>query len=176
MDKPDKINSGDITEVMRTNLNIDPSEMSLEALIMLINAERLKSIHDSTTKEFGDLKKLQDTVSYLQQLIEKINAATTAKGDFDCSKNPELQKLLKEAGDMGVEIKAGKFTYNKDECARLIDNIGLTIKNYDVKIEMHMQTINRLTNERYESFQLARSIMKPLHEDKIGKARAIAGK
>lgn len=173
----DSVNDNDVKEVMKAaDLNIDPSEMSLEALIMLINAERLKHLHDKTNSEFKELKKLQDIVAYLHKLIKNINTETSATGEFDCSKNEELKKLLKEASGMGVEIKEGKFTYTKDERDRLIDNIRMTIDDYHVKNEMSMQTINRLTSERYESYQLARSIMKPLHEDKINKARAINGR
>jgi hypothetical protein len=40
---------------------------------------------------------------------------------------------------------------------------------------MQIQTISRFTNERYETYQMARSILRPLHEDKQRKAREISG-
>jgi hypothetical protein len=84
--------------------------------------------------------------------------------------------MLKQAKEYGVDLKDDKFKFNKEERERLIENIRLTIDDCNVLNDMQLQTITRLTTERYESYQLARSIMKPLHEDKTNKARAIAGR
>lgn len=151
----------------------DPNNLSLEALALLINTERLKYLEGKITSEFIELKKRQDQISFLHKLIKTINAATTNE-EFDCSKNQELKDLLAKAREYGVEIKEGKFKYNKDERERLIENIRITAEDLNVMNDMQLQTITRLTNERYESYQLARSIMKPVHDAKTNASRAIA--
>lgn len=151
------------------------SNLSLEALVLLINSERLKRLENKITSEFIELKKRQDEVTFLHKLIKTINAATTNE-EFDCSNNQELKDLMTKAKEYGVDLKEGKFKYNKEERERLIENIRITADDNNVLNDMQLQTITRLTTERYESYQLARSIMKPLHEDKTNKARAIAGR
>lgn len=155
--------------------NSDPKELSLESMALLINMERLHFLEKKITNEFVELKSRQDQVSFLHKLNKKINTATQ-KEEFDCSKDSELQEMLKKAKDYGVDIKDGKFKYDKDERERLIENIKMTADDLNVLNDMQLQTITRLTTERYESYQLARSIMKPLHEDKVAKARAMAGR
>jgi len=153
----------------------ESSSLSLEALVLLINTERLRTLEHKITNEFIELKKRQDQVSFLHKLIKAVNTATK-NDEFDCTNEPELKNLLSKAHEYGVEIKTDKLKYNKDERERLIENIKMTADDFNVLNDMQLQTISRLTTERYESYQLARSIMKPLHEDKQNKARAIAGK
>ncbi len=58
----------------------------------------------------------------------------------------------------------------------LIENIRTSIDDYNTENDLQLQMITRYTNERYETFQMVRSIMKPLHEDKVNKARSAAGR
>lgn len=152
---------------------VSNSGISLETLTLLINTERLKSLHDKTKKEFTELKERQNQVSKLHKVLKKINAETSTAGEFDCSSNEELKKLLVEAKDLGVDLKTDKFKYTKDERDRLVENLRMTIDDLNVKNDMQLQTVNRLTNERYESYQLARAILKPLHEAKMQSVRGI---
>lgn len=155
------------------NGGVDSKDLSLESLALLINTERLHYLENKITNEFVELKNRQDQVSFLHKLIKKINTATE-KEEFDCSKDPELQEMLQKAKEYGVDFKEGKLKFNKDERERLIENIRMSADDLNVLNDMQLQTITRLTTERYESYQLARSIMKPLHEDKINKAKAMA--
>lgn len=150
-------------------------DLSLEALALLINIERLKQLENKIAKEFLELKKRQDEVSFLHKLIKTINSATQNE-ELDCTNNPELKELLAKAKEMGVDLKEDKLKYTKEERERLIENIRITADDNNILNDMQLQTITRLTTERYESYQLARSIMKPLHEDKTSKARAAAGR
>ena len=84
--------------------------------------------------------------------------------------------MLKQARLLGAEIDEEKLKYNNEERERLIENIRMTIEDFNVQNEMQLQMVTRLTNERYESYQMARSILKPLHDDKMSKARAISGR
>lgn len=153
----------------------DPNNLSLEALALLINTERLKYLERKITSEFMELKKRQDQITFLHKLIKTINIGTVNE-EFDCSKNQEFKDLFSKAKEYGVEIKDGKFKYNKDELHRLIENIRITAEDLNVLNDMQLQTITRFTNERYESYQLARSIMKPLHDAKTNTSRAIHGR
>lgn len=165
----------DPLQVVEKNPKVDPS-MSIETLVMLINTERLKYLQETTDKELNELKLRQKDVRTLHKVMKAINAATDDKGTLDISKNKDLQALLKEAKSLGIDLKEDKMKYNKDERDRLVDNLKLGVEDLNVQNEMQLQKVNRLTNERYESYQLARTILKPLHDDKLSKARAMAGR
>lgn len=173
-DDPTQAVESDVVNKLLAESKVKPGDMSLEALVLLINTERLKHLHEKTKKEFVELKKRQDDVRKLHNLIKKINNATDAQGALDISSNTDLQQLIKDAKALGVEITEGKNTYTKEERDRLIDNIRVSADDLGVLNDMQLQTINRLTNERYESYQMARSILKPLHEAKIRATKGIA--
>lgn len=166
-----------VSDAVNETSNNGPNhhKLSLEAMALLLHSQRLNHLENQITNEFRELKKRQDQVTFLHKLIKAINAATS-NNEFDCSNKPELKDLLNQAKEHGVDIQDGKFKYNKDERDRLIENIRITADDLTVLNDMQLQTITRLTTERYESYQLARSIMKPHHDDKVNKARAIAGK
>lgn len=153
----------------------DPNNLSLDALILLINAERLKLLQEKTNAEFSELKKRQEKVAELHKILKAINAATNSKGELDISKNPELKEMLKKAKELGVDVKDDKTSYNKDQRDRLVENIRMTVEDLNVQNDMQLQTISRLTNERYESYQMARSILKPLNDAKTSHAKAMRG-
>lgn len=154
--------------------SIDPKDISLEALILLINSERLHTLEDQIHKEFQELKPRQDQVAFLHKLLKAINSSTNDKGGLDWSKNDELLELMDKAREMGVDIPEGKKKFNQDERERLVDNVKMTVEDLNVQNDMQLQNITRLNNERFESYQLARAIMKPLHDVKIQSARAFA--
>lgn len=154
---------------------VNPEQLSLEALVLLINTDFLKVLKEKTRHALNELKERQEKVRTLHQLLRQINTSTDEKGRFDCSKSQEIQDLLTKAKDLGVEIQDGKLKYSKEERDRLVENIRITADDYNVENDMQLQVISRLTNERYEAYQMARSILKPLHEDKQRKARAISG-
>lgn len=151
------------------------SNMSLEALILLITTERLKHLKEKTRTELGDLKERQEKVRTLHKLLRSINAETCEKGKLECTKNEEIKDLMKKAKELGVDIKDDKFTYTKEERDRFVENLRIAAEDFNVENEMQIQTISRFTNERYETYQMARSILRPLHEDKQRKAREISG-
>jgi hypothetical protein len=151
----------------------DPKELSLEALLLLLTTERLHKLERDSKNELTELKKRQQQVSFLHKLSKALNTATSTKGELDLSKNQELKDMFAEAKELGVDIDEKKMKYNKDERDRLMDNIRMTIDDLNVQNDMQLQTVTRLTNERYESYQMARSILKPLHDVKIRKAQNI---
>lgn len=150
-------------------------EMSLEALILLITTERLAHLRDKTRTELLELKDRQDKVRTLHKLLRTINLDTDEAGALDVTKNPDLRPLLEEVGELGIDIDLEKATYNREERERLVENVKMAADDYNVENEMQIQSISRWTNERYETYQMARSILKPLQDDKQRKARAISG-
>lgn len=172
-----EINKNAVNEVHETAGTLPPpSEMSLEQLVLLINTERLNQLKDKTQKELKELKERQQKVRELHKLLRSINEATDGTGKLDFAKDKELKDLIKKAKEHGVEIDGSKTKYSKEERERLLENIRVAVEDLNVENEMQMQTLSRLTSERYETYQMARSILKPLHEDKLRKAREISGK
>lgn len=173
-DSPNLVASVDAVPKAKVDPNL--SKLYLEQLVLLILAERLNSLQDSVEKELADLNERQKDVRTLHKVMKAINANTDDKGNFDCTKSPELIDLLNQARELGIDIKEGKTKYTKEERDRLVDNLKMGVEDLNVQNEMKLQKISRLTNERYESYQLARTIMKPLHDDKVNKARAAGGR
>lgn len=161
-------------EIDPNQQKIDYDNLSIEALILLINAERLKQLQEKTEKEFSELRERQDQVKELHDILKAINAATKENGSLDLSQNEELKAKVQRAKELGVDVKDGA-KFNKDERDRLVENIRMTVEDKNVQNDMQLQTISRLTNERYESYQMARSILKPLHEAKSSLARGLRG-
>lgn len=152
----------------------DPKDLSLEQLVLLLLTDRLRDLQDKTIDQFKQLKERQDKVTELHNILKNLNSNTNEKGELVITE--DVKKLLDKAKEHGVDLKDGKNHYSKDERERLVENIRMTIEDLNVKNDMQLQTVTRLTNERYESFHMARSIMKPLHEDKVNKARAVGGR
>lgn len=165
-----------VTEAPAVESPIAPNAtMSLEALILLITTERLKHLKDKTRNELGELKERQEKVRTLHKLLRSINAETDEKGKIDFTSNQELKDLIEKAKELGVDIKTDKTTYSKEERDRLVENLRIASEDFNIENEMQIQAISRFTNERYETYQMARSILRPLHDDKLRKAREIAG-
>lgn len=169
-------------EAVKTVNGRDPKDMELEQLVFLLLTERLRQLQQKSTDEFKELKKRQDEVVQMHKVLKVINSHTTDESELSFDQNSELTQHLKDAREkLGIDIqdgtvKDGKMTYTKDQRERLIDNIRMTIDDHNTKNDMQMQTVTRLINERYESYQMARAILKPIHDDKMSKARAIAGR
>lgn len=174
---PDQNPVESIRKVADVKANGGPSnDLSLESLALLLCTSKVKSVEENTKKELKELRQRQSQVKFLHQLLNGVNSETDAKGNFKLDNNSELKGFLEEASKMGVKVDTEKTSYTKDERDRLIENIRMTCDDLNIQNEMQLQTITRLTNERYEVYQMARAIMKPLHEDKINKARSAGGR
>lgn len=155
----------------------DPKDMSLEALVLLLTTERLHKLENDSRGQLDELRTRQQKVSFLHKLMKTINTATGSKGEFDLTPLPQdLKDMFKKAKELGVDLDESKLQYSNEERERLLENLRMTVEDFNVQNEMQLQMITRMTNERYESYQMARAILKPLHDDKLNKARAIAGR
>lgn len=171
-----------LKEIRQTNVKNDPVDpkdpesLSLESLALLLTTERLHRLEDNSRSQLTELNLRQEKVSFLHKLIKTINTATGSEGDLDFTPYPEIIEMLKKAKEMGVDFDETKLQYGDKERERLLENLRMTVEDLNVQNEMQLQIITRMTNERYESYQMARAILKPLHDDKLNKARAICGR
>jgi hypothetical protein len=166
----------ELTQEINGNNGKDPKNMSLESLVLLLTAERLHRLEEDSRKQMDELRKRQEQVSFLHKLMKTVNTATGNTGNVDISPYPDLLEMLKKAKEMGVELDEKKTSYNNDERERLVENLRMTVEDLNVQNDMQLQMISRMTNERYESYQMARAILKPLHDAKLSNARYIAGR
>lgn len=160
-----------ISEIEGESAN--PKKISLEALTLLLLAERLKKLEENSKTELEELRARQKKVAFLHKLMKAINTATAKEGTFDCTNLDELREMMAKAKEMDADIDIEKTVYNNEERERLIENIKMSIEDMNVQNELQLQTVTRVNNERYESYQLARSILKPLHDAKLTTGRNI---
>lgn len=196
-------NSTTIDDVIAAEAVDAASEIdtSLEDLTQLLILSKLDNLKQGFAEKGQELKERQDRVRWLHDIMQKLNKRvdkdtgelnlTHAKidettgllkegvgvdGDEELAALLDLRTKLKEAAqDKGYEVKAqGK--YSKDERERLMDNLRMICDDLNLQNDMQIQDLNQLINERYEVYQMARAILKPLHDDKQHKARSIAGR
>lgn len=153
----------------------DPKDLSLEALTLLINLERLSALQEETEKNLKEIKERREKITKLHEILQAVNSSIDEKGELDLSKHPELTSLLQKAKELGCTIPEGT-QFNLRQQERLVENIRMVVDDLNMQNDMQIQKVTRLTNERYESYQMARSILKPLHEAKISNARAVSGR
>ena len=151
----------------------EEDNLELENLTLSILTSFADDIQEKSKAEMDELKERQKDVRFLHNLLKLVNTASNEEGDLDISDNQEIKDLLAQAQELGVEVDLNKTTYNKDERNRLIENIKMTCEDLNMQNDMQMQTINRLTNERYELYQMAKSIIKTLHDAMMGHVRGI---
>ncbi|MCB1119198.1 MAG: hypothetical protein KDK65_04485 [Chlamydiia bacterium] len=159
-------------DVKKNNKN----QYGLQTLAQLLNSSRLDQLSKEAAKELKELRERQQQVRKLHEVLKAINAKTKADGTLDITNDPELQQLLQEAKELGVNLDPSKTVYTKEERDRLNDNVRLTVEDLNIENEMQMQTVSRLNNERYESYMMAVRIMRPLHEANMNRAKAMAGR
>lgn len=92
----------------------------------------------------------------------------------DVAEIEDVMHSLEGLKDNKGKLKTGN--YNKEERDRWIEILRTTSDDLTMLHQMQVQVVNRLNNERNETLLMARTIMKTLHEDKLSKARAIAGR
>jgi hypothetical protein len=153
----------------------DPQHMHLESLSLLLTTERLHKLEKDCLNEITELKARQKKVAFLHKLMRTINSKTDPKGEFDATSHADFKEMLKKANELGVELDEAKEKYTTEERDRLLENIRMTVEDHNMLNELQLQTLSRMTTERYESYQMARSISKPIHEAKSSHLRAIGG-
>lgn len=188
-----------VTEI--TADNTDGGDLGIEQITHLLILQKLSKLKDEFASKGMELKQRQDKVRWIHDLMQRLNkrvdketgeidlthkkidektgelkAGESAEGDEELQSLLELRRKLKEASqDHGYEIKA-QGSYSKDERERMIDNLRMVCDDLNLQNDLQLQDLNQLVNERYEVYQMARAVFKPLHDDKLHKARSISGR
>lgn len=210
----------------------ESQDANLDAMICLRTIDTLADVDNSTKTEFMQLKRRQDNIRLLHQLMKAINKATDNKSTVDLTKNPELkacfeqintsvakfiadsEALLRkseetqnkaltlenegkkeEAEDLreraaslkedALELKEvakiltidkEKTFFSKDERERILENARTTCGDLNVRNDLQMQTIQRLTNNRHELLHYARTIQKTVQDTLMRISQRIGGR
>jgi hypothetical protein len=113
-------------------------------------------------------------------LLESVRALTNIDRDEAWTQVQgirDLRKGLQEAHEQRqVEIKWPVDSYNRDERDALVSALDMACKDLNLQNDLQMQDLNRVYQDRLEVLQMARSIMKNLHDDKVHKARSANGR
>ncbi len=148
--------------------------LSLEGAILLITTHRVGTLDQKIKDKHGEITERQKEIAFLHKVLRAINADTKDE-KLDWTNEEELLGMLEKAKEMGITIPEGPV-FDRNERLRLIENIKMATDDLSLENEMGMQSVTRITNERYESYQMARSMLKPLHELKMGIARKFVGR
>jgi len=146
---------------------------NLETAITLFCIDQEEKCETEMKEKSKELQERQLKVKYLNDLLQIINNSLDEEGSLDLESKDDLQDMLKEAKEIGVDI-SDKTYFTEQEKDRLIENIRITCDGFNVENNMQIQDIQKLTTHRYEIFQLAKSIIKTLHEAKLNYARGMA--
>jgi hypothetical protein len=177
------------------------TDLGIEQITHLLILQKLSSLKEQFATKGLELKQRQDKVRWVHDLMQRLNkrvdketgvldlthkkidettgelkAGESAEGDQELQGLLEVRRRLKEAaGDRGYEVKA-QGSYTKDERERMIENLRMVCDDLNLQNDLQLQDLNQLVNERYEVYQMARAVFKPLHDDKLHKARSVSGR
>lgn len=184
----------DSTQSISSTSAGESSSIAMEPLLQEILIARIESLKNSTGKDLEELLARQKEVEELHKLLARINEGTDKDGKLKVTDEllEFLNKAVKSNNSEGTSsenssenlkmdpkelkiLEKGK-TYTSAERQRLYENIKSHIETLQTKSDMQLQALTQSTNERYETYQLARSILKNLQE--LGKSfvRAVSGR
>ena len=154
---------------------IDVNSITIQQLMLLLSNERVEDSRIGSERELRELIERQKVVAELHKVLSGINSETTKEGTLQVKEGTTLHALLKKAEELGVSLQKTEGSFERDERERLVQNLRLTIEDLNTRNEMQLQKVTKFTNERYEAYQMARSILKGPDEANKSSARKIAG-
>lgn len=158
-------------------VNRNRGQLSVESLALVCCTTGVSRVENQMANEYVELRERQERIHVLHQLQREINASSEAGEGFDWSDNPELQALVERARELGVPIpgEQGDYVFDEADQRALMENIRMTVDDLQMLNDLQLQKIANLTNRRYEFYQMARAILRPLHEAKVNAARKAGG-
>lgn len=161
-------------KIAELNAILDNPKSELEVWVHALNLLKIHQLEGDSKRLLEELKERQQRVADLHDLLKKLNSITDNEGRIDFSAHPEAKQLVdKYKGAIGWEKNQNKLS--RDEKDQLINNIRMTVDDLGVNNDMQLQEVTRLTNERYECYQMARAILKPLDDLKKNMAKGVKG-
>ncbi len=112
----------------------------------------------------------------VQQLLDAVRGITGIESAEEWAKVSdivELKKRLQEAKDVyHLDFKWPVEEFSREDREALTSALDTTCKDCNLQNDMQMHDLNRAYQERLEILQMARGIIKALHDDKVHKARS----
>lgn len=143
-----------------------------KGLLEKLPADLLEELEEKyADKEYVSLNDVRD---HLKSKNNKVWQDSFEKIEQEIAEIEDVMRSFEGVKDSKGKIKTD--SYNKEERDRWVEILRTTSDDLNMLHQMQVQVVNRLNNERNETLLMSRTIMKTLHEDKLSKARAIAGR
>ncbi len=151
------------------------SNLTVEELALLLQVDRLETIDQQMQDASTTIRDRQEDIRLLHDAIAKINNALDDKDRLDIADNEELQELFQQLRDeLDIDIDPAKTYWKSEEKDRLIEALRFRCEDLNSINQMDLQDIHLFMTKRYEIYELTKSILKPLHQDKVNKARKLS--
>ncbi len=166
----------DLTKLLKANHNkgagislVGPKAEGIRALLAQAKAQGLNiDEKDRYTEE------------EVVPLLEAVRDLTGIKDDETWNKVQDIREIrrrLQEAKDVyHIEFKWPVDEFTREDRESLVTAIDSTCKDFNLQNDMQMHDLNRSYQERLEILQMARCLIKCLHDDKVHKARSASGR
>lgn len=114
-----------------------------------------------------------DEIKQLQDAVQKLTGIESAEDWSKVQDIVEIRRRLQEAKDnYQLDFKWPVDEFSKDDREALTTTLDTTCKDCNLQNDMQMHDLNRAYQERLEILQMARGILKALHDDKVHKSRS----
>lgn len=176
--------AADLTQLLKTKTKqrverdgrktpyIDLSAPGMESVRTLLNEAKAEGLNLSNQELFEGQQ--------VQALLNSIREMTLINSEEEWTRVQgirDLRRRLQEAHEQNrFEFKWPVDSYNRDERDALTSAIDMACKDLTLQNDLQMQDFNRVYQDRLEVLQMARAIMKNLHDDKVHKARSTSGR
>ncbi|MCP5470209.1 MAG: hypothetical protein H7A36_06890 [Chlamydiales bacterium] len=108
------------------------------------------------------IKDRTDNVDALSLLMAKINAHKQKK--IDWTNDPEMQKLVDKAREIGVEIPEGKYSWSEEELHLLKENIQMRKDSMEKITQLERTDMQRYLQEASQCHQARSNVLKLMKE------------
>ncbi len=150
----------DGNKIMRLELNDNTRELLKLAQAQGLDVE-IKNVYEG------------EEVQQLLDAVRGITGITSAEEWTKVSDIIEIKRRLQEAKDLyHMDFKWPAEEFSKEEREALTSALDTSCKDCNLQNDMQMHDLNRAYQERLEILQMARGIIKALHDDKVHKSRS----
>lgn len=162
--------------------------LSIQQILKLMILEKAHEVRKSMVEQAKELRERQVRIHFLHTLSQKLTQAIkdgaidfgeeyeqvlaaeqakTQEEKDEENKNPSdltaLQLLIRAKNDFGYDLQLEK-EYDKEYVPKLLDSVRTICDDLNMQNNLQSQDLSQLVNERYEIFQLARSMTKVIDE------------
>lgn len=135
-----------------------------------IHAYHSAKIKEKVDDMAAEISQRQDRIKLLHEIIQAFNRLTNEKDGIDLTNEPELQKKLEIARQLGVEIPADLQKFTNRESAYIIENLHLSADDFDRENKTQSQKMQVLIQESDRLLMLVNFLLKSDDRTKRGVA------